>query len=319
MQKLFDEYYYAIKSKIRSKLNLDPISKKKSYAGVSCADETEMNNLIKEKIISGEPFMAARYGGTELFAMGTTEFDRKDKLEKAVKNMDAWSGFFPADAKLLYRFNDLMKQASADVDLLGAWYVTYEEYFIRKYCTGISRIGTLMSLEPWNVSDNPWSSALEGKKVLVIHPFEETIKSQYEKHDRLFKNPNILPEFELKTLKAVQTSGSATDDRFSTWFEALEYMCKECEKIDFDIALIGCGAYGFPLAAHIKRMGKQAVHLGGVLQILFGIKGRRWDESDTHLMYNEHWVYPDKSEIPKGADKVENACYWEVKNGNKED
>lgn len=84
------------------------------------------------------------------------------------------------------------------------------------------------------------------------------------------------------------------------------------------MALIGCGAYGFPLAAHIKKMGKQAVHLGGVLQILFGIKGRRWDESDTHLMYNENWVYPDRSEIPAGADKVENACYWEVKTEGKE-
>ena len=61
-----------------------------------------------------------------------------------------------------------------------------------------------------------------------------------------------------------------------------------------------------------------AGYLGGVLQILFGIKGRRWDESDTHLMYNENWVYPDRSEIPAGADKVENACYWEVKTEGKE-
>ena len=112
MPKLIDEYYYAIKSKLRNKLNTDPINKKKFYAGVPCVDEIEMNNLIKEKIISGEPFMAARYGGTELFAMGTTEFDRKDKLEKAVKNMDAWSGFFPADAKLLYKFNEIILNLS---------------------------------------------------------------------------------------------------------------------------------------------------------------------------------------------------------------
>ena len=26
---------------------------------------------------------------------------------------------------------------------------------------------------------------------------------------------------------------------------------------------LGCGAYGFPLAAHVKRMGKKAIHMGG--------------------------------------------------------
>ena len=46
-------------------------------------------------------------------------------------------------------------------------------------------------------------------------------------------------------------------------------------KIDFDVALLGCGAYGLPFAASIKRMGKKAVHLGVATQILFGIKGKR--------------------------------------------
>lgn len=32
--------------------------------------------------------------------------------------------------------------------------------------------------------------------------------------------------------------------------------------MEFDIAIIGCVDYGFPLAAHIKRIGKQATHIG---------------------------------------------------------
>ena len=312
------EIYYLLKSIIRKKLHLDPIAQKSHYMGVECLDARGMNDRIARMIKSGNPFMVTRFGGTELFAMRTVEFSRTDKMEKAIKNMDAWSGFFPADSKLLYKFNELMKEDCKQVDLLGIWYLTCEDYYMKHYCASLKAAGHLMSIEPWNCMDNPWTECLRGKKVLVIHPFENTIKAQYEKHNLLFKNPELLPDMELITLRAVQTSGSATDDRFETWFDALDYMCRECEKIDFDVALIGCGAYGFPLAAHIKRMGKQAVHLGGVLQILFGIKGRRWDESDTHLMYNEHWVYPDKSEIPVGADKVENACYWEVKKEDKE-
>ena len=63
--------------------------------------------------------------------------------------------------------------------------------------------------------------------------------------------------------------------QFNTWFDALDYMKSEIDKYDYDVCLIGCGAYGFPLATHVKHNGKQAIHLGGTLQLLFGIKGNR--------------------------------------------
>jgi hypothetical protein len=122
-----------------------------------------------------------------------------------------------------------------------------------------------------------------------------------------------LPEFELKTLKAVQTIAGEKDERFSTWFEALEYMFEETMKIDFDIAIIGCGAYGMPLAAKLKKTGKQAIHLGGETQLLFGIKGKWWEEnypSKIASCFNEYWGYPADSEKPKNAGTVEMGCYW---------
>ena len=320
MANQLDRLYYGAKGVMYNKLHFDIFKHKfvKRYAGVKIVEPSEMNTIIKSEIMGGRPFMAGRFGGFEVFAMQSAEFDDVEKMKRAIDFLDKSAGFFPKDEKLLYRFNDIMKDSCSQVDVLGCWLVNYEEYYVKKYCSDIKNVGVLMGLEPWNMMDEPWSEALRGKKVLVIHPFEDSIRKQYEKRRELFKNPQLLPDFKLKTLKAVQTSGSATDERFATWFDALQYMCDECDRIDFDVALIGCGAYGFPLAAHIKKMGKQAVHLGGVLQILFGIKGRRWDESDTHLMYNENWVYPDRSEIPAGADKVENACYWEVKTEGKE-
>ena len=62
-----------------------------------------------------------------------------------------------------------------------------------------------------------------------------------------------------------------------TWSQAL----RETEAaIDgafpFDAALLGCGAYGLPLAAHVVSRGASAVYVGGGLQLLFGIQGRRW-------------------------------------------
>jgi hypothetical protein len=105
----------------------------------------------------------------------------------------------------------------------------------------------------------PWTKALEGKKVLVVHPFATTIEKQYIKRELLFKD-NLLPEFELQTIKAVQSiAGSPT--QFTDWFVALDYIKTEIDKHDYDICLIGCGAYGFPLAAHVKRTGKKALYV----------------------------------------------------------
>ena len=179
----------------------------------------------------------------------------------------------------------------------------------------------LLLLEPYHAA-NPWTRILEGKKVLVIHPFSETIKRQYDsKRTLLFKNPKVLPEFDLITIKAVQSIGGKSD--FITWFDALQYMKDEIDKHEYDIALIGCGAYGFPLAAHVKRSGKKAVHLGGALQLLFGIKGKRWMNPEYGMkslpfitrnyynnLMNEYWVFPSDTERISNAQNVEGACYW---------
>lgn len=95
-------------------------------------------------------------------------------------------------------------------------------------------------------------------------------------------------------------------------------MKDETDRYDYDLALIGCGAYGFPLAAHCKRTGHQALHIGGVLQLLFGIKGRRWETEGIYqtdfpyaaTYYNDYWVRPDESEKPAEARRVEDGCYW---------
>jgi hypothetical protein len=167
----------------------------------------------------------------------------------------------------------------------------------------------LTDLEPYRHAD-PWSEALFKKRILVVHPFEDSIKKQHAKRHLLFSDSRVLPDFELITLKAVQSIAGNTVP-FADWFQALDWMRNEIEKIDFDIAIIGAGAYGFPLAAHVKRLGKKSIHLGGASQLLFGIKGNRWDKDPTtSRFYNEHWVSPSASETPQNSHAVEKACYW---------
>lgn len=91
-------------------------------------------------------------------------------------------------------------------------------------------------------------------------------------------------------------------------------MKRQISDTDFDVCIIGCGAYGMPLAAHVKRMNKQGIHLGGSVQLLFGIKGKRWETADGLGKYpalmNEHWIRPYDASRFKGCENVEGGCYW---------
>lgn len=271
---------------------------------------------IAQLIATGLPLMVSRLGSVELSSLRfflerrrvrQQPYDRK--LRYAMENN---AGFFPAEDRQLDNFAELYLENLALVDLLGVWFNYYEDAICNNYCAG-AEFADLASLEPFRYR-TPWSRLLKGKKVLVVHPFIDSITCQYrEKRRLLFANPDTLPEFELKTVRAVQ-SIAACPVPFATWFEAFRHTCSEMEKVDFDVCLIGAGAYGLPLAAFAKKLGKQAIHMGGVTQILFGIKGRRWERDDykdsTATMFNEHWIRPLESEAPANKDKVENGCYW---------
>lgn len=316
---------YYVKNGIRGKANavfnclyrftgMRDIFNRREYLGKRFLKSDEANEKITNYIISGKPFMVTRYGGTEMNMLGAY-FDklflhREEWFQSATVQMCELSGFFPENQELATKFSSYLLDVSKYIDLLGIWNLFMEDYICEQYVQS-AEYTKLRNLEPYYAENvDPWSKALAGKKVVVVHPFAESIQIQYKKRKEIWKDKCILPEFELQTIKAVQTLADQDDDRFNNWFEALDYMIEECRKIDFDIAIIGCGAYGMPLAAEIKHMGKGAIHLGGALQILFGIKGKRWDNHPViSQFYNDAWIRPIEQR-PDGYKKVEEGCYW---------
>lgn len=290
--------------------------KRKKYGSQIILQTEEGRNTLKRAIINGKPFMAARFGtseGAALVYYWDTKFKFGDDYSKYpqfyLDQICTCSGFFPNSKADLWKWAELEVSACSDLDLLGIMQFVNEEWLVKNFCPQ----ATLMPNGGLASAAQGWAHVLEGRKVLVVHPFTDTIRSQYENNrEKIFPGTNALPRFDLKCVKAVQTIADQEDSRFKTWFDALDYMTEEIEKQDFEVALIGCGAYGFQLASRVKRMGKIAVHMGGSLQTLFGIKGGRWDDMYSK-MYNEHWVYPSKNETPAGFEKVEGGCYWNNK------
>lgn len=291
-------------------------------------DPDSVSDLLYSLLISDVPCMISRFGSVELGCLVNYLGVRQSSKgifryvlgrgqpwwweERVIHEMYNNAGFFSPQADKLQRFSELMLDDIPLIDVLASW--LDEEACFQEELVKASKVRFLL-LDPfW--SAKPWTRALAGKKVLVIHPFVETMEKQYQKRMILFHGKEILPDFDLRTIKAVQCVGGQNDQGFSDWFAALEYMKSEIDKVDYDICIIGCGAYGLPLAAYVKRAGKKAIHMGGSLQLLFGIKGRRWEDENYNDTYNyaqlmtEHWVRPDRKEVPKSAMNVEGGCYW---------
>ncbi|KHJ38163.1 hypothetical protein PBAC_17040 [Pedobacter glucosidilyticus] len=314
----------ALKSlrKVYSKLFKDAV-----FTNPSCIQDPDVaSKLIYDVLMDDKPCMIARFGSTELTCLANYLGVHQEKQQylnyikgksnpwwwegKIIAQMQNWSGFFPPTVDKIEDFCKLMLQDIEEVDILGSW---LENESLFKKELEKAQIINFSFLDPYWVK-YPWTKALEGKKVLVIHPFAKTIESQYKNREFLFKD-NILPQFDLITIKAVQSIAGAKTD-FSDWFSALQFMQHEIDKVDFDVCLIGAGAYGLPLAAYVKKKGKIGFQYGGKLQLLFGIRGKRWENEKYNDKYNfselmnDYWVRPSEDETPPKSHIVEENCYW---------
>ena len=297
---------------------------------VELRDELANNKvyeLIGNALKNKEGLMVCKFGTIELRAFccldgvknGFSLMDYYEGItekqcilpEEAMNALCNNAGFFPNNLEQGIRFHDLMENDMKEIDVLGSY--IKQESQIKKYLPECLKINLNGYYAPF-LWEKPWTRILKNKKVLVIHPFVDSIKRQYERREYLFNNPEVLPEFKkLITIKAVQSiAGNGQYTGYKDWFEALRSMEKQMDAYDYDVALIGCGAYGFSLAAHAKRQGKVAVHLAGWTQMLFGIYGNRWieDQPEFKKFVNQYWIRPSVDEKPKGVEKVENACYW---------
>jgi len=284
------------------------------------SDIDEANYIIKSLVESDEPCMIGRIGSVEFrgmykFLKGHHPFSFFRSVfpfwvsPTIINALKYNAGFFSDSYSNCCRFADLYYESAKQIDVLGsvleAERLIDAEMHYKKCKLGF--------IEPF-FSSCPWTSALKGKRVLVVHPYAESIQKQYLKREVLFENKEILPEFQsLSLIKAVQTI-AGEETQFNSWFDALRYMEDQVDSIDYDIAIIGCGAYGMPLAAHVKKMGRKAIHLGGPTQLLFGIRGKRWEEECgekyKELLNNPNWIRPSEEETPKAAQTIENGCYW---------
>ena len=267
------------------------------------------NDLIKEKIENNEIFAVSRIGGG--VSLCCFFQDKFNQIPPQAEHMCRYNdGFYGDNIKeFTQEYIDGIKAADIQIEWKLEFLKEAQNYLFDKFSPDSVRSEN-RAVEPFYF-DNPWSASLKGKKVLVVHPFKESIEYQYHNNrEKIFENKDVLPEFDLKVVKAYQSLGNSQPH--GSWFETFEILKSEIRDIDFDIALLGCGSYGLPLVSFIKNeMNRSAIYIGGGLQILFGIKGQRWDTHDViSKLYNENWIRPKETEKLNEYKNIEGGCYW---------
>lgn len=277
----------------------------------------EAGPILIEAISTGRPLAAGKIGFTELLGLNHY-LKRKAAISKnrepapyppyTSDTLFINSGVFPQQDKLFDRFANIFYDRLGEMDVLASWGLNGETYMFNTAAPSATLVRRV-SLEPY-LSDNSWTSALEGKRVLVISPFIDTVRQQYSRRTEIWKDQRMLPAFTLETIRAPFSAGLVTPKHLD-WMEALADLEGQMDALEYDVALVGAGAFSLPLATHAKRRGKVGVHMGGSLQLAFGIYGNRWkDDKEFQRFFNDSWVRPSKEETPEFVHKNENAAYW---------
>jgi len=271
------------------------------------------NNVISHFLKHNLPFCAGKIGVTELNLLYCHHniVNASRFLPHLQHEVEDIAGLFPYNKETTTAFAEDMLSRLVTLDLIPKWNKVnpiFEKHILDNYCKNVY-ITELQHLEPY-FFDKPWTDQLEGKTVLVISPFTESIERNYKNLDKIW-NGKIKPNFKLTTLKYPFALKISPNDKFKYSDEVYKHYLKALQQEKFDVCITGTGYTSLLLAAEAKKMGKAGIHLGGSTQILFGIKGQRWREiKEFQPFFNEHWTDPLDSEKPERRNLVEEACYW---------
>jgi hypothetical protein len=284
---------------------------KRAFAGRMATSFEEAERCIASAMAAGAPLALGKVGSLEAEAAQYYLFRRKAGAPYPrilMNQLFVNVGLFPKSDEAIDRFCEKLIDTVPYIDLLGVQGYPGEDEVINGFAKQ-AKILPQRALEPW-YCENPWSSFFGGKKVTVVSPFARSIAEQFARRNKIWSDPRILPEFQLRTVRMPLSPGLRPPEE-ANWEARMNKIVKEIEATPYEILVVGAGGISLLLAAHARKTGRIGVHMGGPTQVLFGIRGRRWDgDPFFQERMNEYWVRPSADETPGETWRVEGGCYW---------
>ena len=287
------------------------------WSDVAIQPRERFQKRLRDRLLSGDPTLVGKIGANELnllywlerLVIPSRPFLRRRLHLWNLRSCETNAGLKPRTRASYRQFAQLLRQAALEADDLGVWHDDAEILLYRRLSLKAG-FYDLFDICPWFApADSAWSFALAGRRVFVVSPFLSSIRAQHARRDLIWRSrPGLLPDFQLS---GYQFPYLISRDCSLTWPNVYQDVLAAIRGSQCDVVLLGCGALGLPLGMEARRLGCQALHLGGFLQVLFGIHGGRFRRDPAYRdLINEHWISPSARETPPEATRVEDGCYW---------
>ncbi|MGB3509982.1 MAG: hypothetical protein WBA93_12215 [Microcoleaceae cyanobacterium] len=151
----------------------------------------ELNNQIYTSIQKSAPFLAGKIGSTELLVclwhLGWKPWIRLGiKVSwNSTKYLETGAGIFPRTSESYHKFATSYINTLGKIDCLGIWHNEGEMKLVSKFAPQ-TKIGNFLGLEPYLISEKPWTQALANKKILVVTAFAKTLAQQISKLSKVW-------------------------------------------------------------------------------------------------------------------------------------
>jgi hypothetical protein len=286
---------------------------------------------VCKAVSGGTPFFIGRNGTVETetlyyyLTMRLGSSLQKSYPPRILEQMQRNAGIFPGtDASLDAWAEEYLSHLPRLSGLAAGWYQPLwhiEKSFLDRHAPEAFRT-PLRSLEPYYSEPSlQWTRYLAGKRVAVVSSFTESIKRQLEspRASALWKGEQegLLDSvakwsFVRSGYAPITAMGYAGwPEGIRSWQDAADYVVGGVLESGAEVALIGCGGLGMIIGGRLRALGISTFVLGGAVQVLFGIKGMRWERHDViSKFWNSAWVWPAEEEMPGGASLIEGGCYW---------
>jgi hypothetical protein len=294
--------------------------------GCPIISRKEFIHDLKAAIEESRGYAAGRIGISEQFWMYypilLSEKLHRTKIavyEKHLRFHGLQQGIFPVEPSFYLTYNQLYVEKVRTIDCLGLILDPVMGPKIISFYNLVNKCVYFKDQIPDKSSpskrENCYLHFFEGKKILLICPFADLLRQRATRE--IFEgvwSKTGKKWFYPKRVEALEFPygfASETHRRYASTIDLVEAIQAEIERKDFDIALIGAGGLSIPLASFAKQIGRISISLGGDLQVLFGVVGKRWRNLErwSRDYFNEWWIDMPQGYKPTETD-IADGAYW---------